>query len=194
MPPAEKPVKTQICDWCHDKATTVTTCPEIREWDNAAEIYCLRRQGFTKGKTYWACPTCSDGVVQPSGVQWNAPQCLARHKREDEERAATAAKKVAPAAAKATAAAHLQPGQAEMQQHGSGTAESATTAAPAHAVTSHPASTQVLSSTGTELRCQKQLFKELEQELKAARATLDKLTFKFREFEEMLSGDGVNEV
>ena len=75
-----------------------------------------------------------------------------------------------------------------MKQHGSGTAESATTAAPAHAVTSHPASTQVLSSTGTELRVM-----ELEQELKAVQATVDSLAVKVRVFREMLSGDGVNQ-
>ena len=51
MPPAEKPAKTQICDLCNEKATTVTICPEIREWDKAAEICCLTRQVFTKGKS-----------------------------------------------------------------------------------------------------------------------------------------------
>ena len=80
-----------------------------------------------------------------------------------------------------------------MKQHGSGTAESATTAAPAHAVTSHPASTQVLSSTGTELRGQKQLLMELEQELKAVQATVDSLTVEVRVLRVMLSGDGVNQ-
>ena len=117
---------------------------------------------------------------------WGA--CETRHREQDAERAGTAANKVTPTAAKATAAAHLEPGQAEMKQHGSGTAESATTAAPAHAVMAHPASTQVLSSTGTELRVM-----ELEQELKAVQATVDSLTVKVRVFREMLSGDGVNQ-
>ena len=58
---------------------------------------------------------------------------------------------------------------------------------PAHAVTSHPASTQVLSSTGTEQRVM-----ELEQDLKAVQATVDSLAAKIRVLREMLSGDGVN--
>ena len=95
---------------------------------------------------------------QSNQVQSTWGECERRHKLEDEERAATEAEKAEKA-------------------------ESATTAAPAHAVTAHPASTQVLSSTGTQRRCQKQLFMELEQELKPARATLDKLTFKFRDID-----------
>ena len=60
---------------------------------------------------------------------------------------------------------------------------------PARAVTSHPASTQVLSSTGTEQRVM-----ELEQDLKAVQATVvDSLAAKIRVFREMLSGDGVNQ-
>ena len=59
---------------------------------------------------------------------------------------------------------------------------------PAHAVTSHPASTQVLSSTGTEQRVM-----ELEQDLKAVQATVDSLAAQIRVFREMLSGDEVNQ-
>ena len=100
---------------------------------------------------------------QPNQVQPTWGPCEHRHKLEDEERAATEAEKAEKA-------------------------ESATTAAPAHAVTSHPASTQVLSSTGTEQRVM-----ELEQDLKAVQATVDSLAAKIRVFREMLSGDGVNQ-
>ena len=128
--------------------------------------------------------SCSVHLPSKRGETWGP--CETRHLQQDAERAGTAANKVTPTAAKATAAAHLEPGQAEMKQHGSGTAESATTAAPAHAVMAHPASTQVLSPTGTQLRVM-----ELEEELKVVRATVDSLTVKVREFREMLSGDGV---